>query len=870
MLQITHALSGRMTDGVQLWLYLGFMLTFCSAELLITRPPKNATVLQNTRYLMHCEAAGEPKPRIKWFHDEEEMPRVGINYRIGSTGTLRFRDVKVSDRGTYRCRVESGREVLYSDSVLLIVEVEVEIIQTWPSSGKLMVPELEDVRLTCKAGGIPAPAIQWRKNGISIIEPRLHKVRIDENWEVVDTILVSVLIAENMTETSKFECEAVNQNIGGDTVRSRTFEVIVMPNNGHSGIWLLDTSKSSVGLCVPYNGTICSQSLGSSYVFLNGSQPNAFEHQERIAHELLGQIMKVSATPMLQERCNGHAENLICNHMFPPCEPGYGEMVTPDYSATPTPICRESCKAVSELLCYVQWSNIVYTSSDARLPMCDRLPSKWDSKCTEAKMFDRDETEVTAQCYEARGRWYNGTVNVTRSGRPCQRWELDTPQKHKRKPDVYRELEGAENYCRNPGAEEVSPWCYVDLDVPGLRWELCDIPQCGDKEISARIDEDQPVSWQTIVIITVVSAVGVFVFILVGVLCYHLVISKRKSVKYKNTPQDDLEIDIQKLPANMSYHVVEEPVRMNPKLEAFEYPRNDIIYVKDIGQGAFGRVFKAKAPNLCKKDDGLIAVKMLKEDASDDLQTDFEREASLMAEFDHPNIVKFLGVCAIGKPMCLLFEYMSRGDLNGYLRMCSPEMYINFRKRNLQFIEGEIVTLDITDQLDISRQIAAGMVYLSEKNYVHRDLATRNCLITDNLIVKISDFGLARSVHRLEYYKGSDNDAIPIRWMPLESILYNKFSVESDVWSYGVILWEIFSFALQPYYGMTHEEVVEYLKEGKNLVCPEHTPNQVYELMLKCWSRKPFSRPKFQMLFNAVSALHDELTRKRTKDSTIV
>ena len=378
-------------------------------------------------------------------------------------------------------------------------------------------------------------------------------------------------------------------------------------------------------------------------------------------------------------------------------------------------------------------------------------------------------------------------------------------------------------------------------------------------------------SWRTIVLVTIVSLVGVVICALVAVLCYHLVITKRRNIQYENTPQDDLEIDIQKLPANMSYHVVDEPVRLNPKLQAFEYPRNDIVYVKDIGQGAFGRVFKAKAPNLYKNnDEKLVAVKMLKEDASDDLQSDFEREASLMAEFDHPNIVKFLGVCAIGKPMCLLFEYMTRGDLNGYLRMCSPEMYINFRKRDLQFIEGELVTLDISDQLDIARQIAAGMVYLSEKNYVHRDLATRNCLITENLIVKISDFGLARSVHRLEYYKGSDNDAIPIRWMPLESILYNKFSVESDVWSYGVILWEIFSFALQPYYGMTHEEVVEYLKEGKNLVCPENTPQPIYDLMLKCWQRKPNHRPKFQMLCNTVTQLHEELTRKRIKDSTVV
>ena len=382
-----------------------------------------------------------------------------------------------------------------------------------------------------------------------------------------------------------------------------------------------------------------------------------------------------------------------------------------------------------------------------------------------------------------------------------------------------------------------------------------------DEPLSSDLEEEESslLAGPTILIATILSSVGVLILGIVSVLCYHIVERKRRAFHYKNTPQDDLEIDIQKLPANMSYHCVEEPIRLNPKLEAYEYPRNDIVYIKDIGQGAFGRVFKAKAPNLSKPgEETLVAVKMLKEDASDDLQADFEREASLMAEFNHPNIVKFLGVCAIGKPMCLLFEYMDKGDLNDYLRMCSPDQHIIRRKTNEHFSK-DVLMSGTLDQLNISRQISAGMVYLSQKNYVHRDLATRNCLVCDNLTVKISDFGLARSIHRLDYYKGSDNDAIPIRWMPLEAILYNKFSVESDVWSFGVILWEIFSYALQPYYGMTHEEVVEFLKEGKNLVCPEDTPVQVYNLMLKCWTRKPSNRPKFQTIHNIITSLYEEM-----------
>lgn len=146
-----------------------------------------------------------------------------------------------------------------------------------------------------------------------------------------------------------------------------------------------------------------------------------------------------------------------------------------------------------------------------------------------------------------------------------------------------------------------------------------------------------------------------------------------------------------------------------------------------------------------------------------------------------------------------------------------------------------------------------GMVYLSDRKFVHRDLATRNCLISDTMVVKIADFGLSQKIYLQDYYKGSDRDAIPVRWMPLESILYNKYTVESDVWAFGVCLWEIFSFALQPYFGMTHEEVVRFLKEGNVLASPEGCLNSVYEVMKLCWGQKPADRPNFHFIHKALS-----------------
>lgn len=199
---------------------------------------------------------------------------------------------------------------------------------------------------------------------------------------------------------------------------------------------------------------------------------------------------------------------------------------------------------------------------------------------------------------------------------------------------------------------------------------------------------------------------------------------------------------------------------------------------------------------------------MLKDEATQDMQSDFEREACLLAEFDHPNIVKLLGVCAFGRPMCLLFEFMKNGDLNEFLRSCSPALQTASQIKTNGF-KRELTHRDL---LGIALQIANGMVYLSERKFVHRDLATRNCLINEDMVVKIAgknldkfilnlnvkqlllceDFGLSHKIYMQDYYKGLEEDAMPIRWMPPESILYNKYTIESDIWAFGVGLWVSF------------------------------------------------------------------------------
>ncbi|XP_028635807.1 muscle, skeletal receptor tyrosine-protein kinase isoform X7 [Grammomys surdaster] len=354
------------------------------------------------------------------------------------------------------------------------------------------------------------------------------------------------------------------------------------------------------------------------------------------------------------------------------------------------------------------------------------------------------------------------------------------------------------------------------------------------------------------VIISIMSSFAVFALLTIATLyCC------RRRKEWKNKKRESTAVTLTTLPSELLLDRLHPnpmyqrmPLLLNPKLLSLEYPRNNIEYVRDIGEGAFGRVFQARAPGLLPYEPfTMVAVKMLKEEASADMQADFQREAALMAEFDNPNIVKLLGVCAVGKPMCLLFEYMAYGDLNEFLRSMSPHTVCSLSHSDLS-TRARVSSpgpppLSCAEQLCIARQVAAGMAYLSERKFVHRDLATRNCLVGENMVVKIADFGLSRNIYSADYYKADGNDAIPIRWMPPESIFYNRYTTESDVWAYGVVLWEIFSYGLQPYYGMAHEEVIYYVRDGNILACPENCPLELYNLMRLCWSKLPADRPSF-------------------------
>ncbi|XP_005798703.1 BDNF/NT-3 growth factors receptor-like isoform X1 [Xiphophorus maculatus] len=278
--------------------------------------------------------------------------------------------------------------------------------------------------------------------------------------------------------------------------------------------------------------------------------------------------------------------------------------------------------------------------------------------------------------------------------------------------------------------------------------------------------------------------------------------------------------------------------------------RHNIVLKRELGEGAFGKVFLAECYNLVPDHEKIhVAVKTLKE-ATESARADFYREAELLTNLQHEHIVTFYGVCVESDPLIMVFEYMKHGDLNKFLRSHGPDAVL--------MADGQhsiLVELTQSQMLHIAQQIAAGMVYLASQHFVHRDLATRNCLVGENLLVKIGDFGMSRDVYSTDYYRVGGHTMLPIRWMPPESIMYRRFTTESDVWSLGVVLWEIFTYGKQPWYQLSNNEVIECITQGRVLQRPRTCPKEVYDLMLGCWQREPYMRLNIKEIHSMLQSL---------------
>ncbi|XP_061549601.1 ephrin type-A receptor 4-like isoform X2 [Phycodurus eques] len=338
-----------------------------------------------------------------------------------------------------------------------------------------------------------------------------------------------------------------------------------------------------------------------------------------------------------------------------------------------------------------------------------------------------------------------------------------------------------------------------------------------------------------------VSGVGILLLISAAIFIF----SRRRS-KYSETKQDSEE----EKHLNPGVKIYVDPFTYEDPDQAIHEFAKEIdvscIHIERvIGMGEFGEVCSGRL-RVQGKREVYVAIKSLKAGYTDKQRRDFLSEASIMGQFDHPNIIRLEGVVTRCKPLMIITEYMENGSLDAFLRKH----------------DGQFTVIQLVGML---RGIASGMKYLSDMSYVHRDLAARNILVNSNLVCKVSDFGLSRVLEEDQEAAYTAREAlgtylspggkIPIRWTAPEAIAYRKFTPASDVWSYGIVMWEVISYGERPYWDMNNQDVIKAIEEGYRLPAPMDCPVVLHQLMLDCWEQDRAERPTFSQILNMLDKL---------------
>ncbi|AWP14284.1 putative inactive tyrosine-protein kinase 7 [Scophthalmus maximus] len=829
--------------------------------------PEDQVVLRNEEAMFHCQFTAVPAPTLEWYHENELLANKSRVFLL-SNGTLLITQVKNRNTGTYKCvgRGLRGSHVTLEAS-LLIAEIDDML------SKMSKVFEADTLqRVACRPPrGRPEPEVWWERGGQRVpTEGRVHQDGLD-------------LVFSPTEEGDSGTYTCVAQNKAGRRTQEVTFTVATIP------VWVtrpqdshLEEGKPGYLHCHAQanpepevtwlrNNIIITPEDSRFKLFSNGTlRINNVEVYD-------GQMYGCEAKTV-GGRLSGQARvNVLEKLKFTPTpQPSQclelDNQITIQCSAKgrESPTIRWTKADGGELPPRVEQRNgqlhfTKVTRSDAGNYTCiasNSLQGEIRALVTLTVAvyirFKVDPENTTV---------YQGHTAIlhcqaTGDPEPHIHWMVKDKTLDISKNRRIQKMPNGSLVIRDVTTDDTGRYTCVAGNSCSIKDRVAQL-YVVDKPVHSDGEDLDKAPYKMIQTIGLsVGAAVAYIIVVLGLMFY---CKKRRNAKRLHKGQDGEEPEMECLNGgtvqqngnhttteiqeevaltNMGTMATTEKRHSHVNNDKLHFPRANLQTITTLGKGEFGEVLLSKAKGIEESEEETVVLVKSLQTRDEQLQLDFRREAEMFAKLSHPNVVRLLGLCREAEPSYMILEYYDLGDLKQFLRISKSK-------------DDKIKSQPISTKTKVSicAQLAHGMEHLSNHRFVHKDLAARNCLINSQRRVKVSSLSLSKDVYNSEYYHYRQA-WIPLRWLPSESVFEDDVSTKSDVWAFGVLMWEVFSHGEMPYTKLSDDEVLEALQTGKlKLPVPDGCPSKIYKLMARCWALSLKERPSFTDIVHALGEL---------------